>query len=289
MGWYLYSSSSKPKAVKGGIKAQNKRGAFAKTWWGKQWIDTLESFPVGSRLVRGKSYARSGQVTDLVITAKGVSAKVQGSRSTPYKVSIKLNPYSKMQQDILTAKLAAKPLSIAQLLSSEMPESMVQVCNTLKIPLFPVKYNDLQSTCSCPDYSNPCKHIAAVIYLMAEAFDRDPFLLFTLRGMDKNAFLKAIGNRQQGNKLKKELNEPVAPPEVLPSDHTFWGTILTTEHSITHALPKVHASIIKRLGTIPFWRSDNNFINAMEAAYSKASLSAENRIRNPRDENESAC
>jgi len=76
-----------------------------------------------------------------------------------------------------------------------MPESIEQVCKTAKVPLFPVKYHDLETTCTCPDYSNPCKHIAAVIYLMAEAFDRDPFLLFTLRGIDKNAFIKAIGNK----------------------------------------------------------------------------------------------
>jgi len=285
--WYTHYSSI-PKAAKGGIKAQNKRGALASTWWGKQWIKTLESFPIGARLARGKSYARSGQVTDLVITSKGVSAKVQGSRSLPYSIKIQLNHYSTIEQATLTAKLAAKPIYIAQLLSSEMPESIEQVCKTAKVPLFPVKYHDLETTCTCPDYSNPCKHIAAVIYLMAEAFDRDPFLLFTLRGIDKNAFIKAIGNKPQGKKVKMEHGEPLVPPEPLPSDHSFWGMTTGAEHTIDHALPKVHASMIKRLGPIPFWRSSRNFISSMEFAYIQATLSAENFIGHSREEKESA-
>ena len=284
--WYTHYSSL-PKKVTGGIRAQNKRGALASTWWGKQWIDTLESFPIGARLARGKSYARSGQVTDLVITSKGVSAKVQGSRSQPYTIKIKLNHYATIQKEALTAKLAAKPLYIAQLLSNEMPESIEQVCKTAKVPLFPEKYYDLETKCTCPDDSNPCKHIAAVIYLMSEAFDRDPFLLFTLRGIDKNAFLKAIG-KPQGQKGNKERKEPIAPPEPLPFDHTFWGTTPATEHLIAHALPKVHASIIKRLGPIPLWRSSNNFISLMEFTYIQATLLAENLISHPREEKESA-
>lgn len=196
--WYKRPTSSAPRAVAGGIKAQNKRGAFGQTWWGKEWITTLENFDIGERITRGKSYARKGQVTDLVITAKkGVAAKVQGSRVRPYKVSITLTPYSKEQKELLAQKLTSKPIYIAQLLSGEMPENLARVFKTAGLALFPAKYNDLTTTCSCPDYSNPCKHIAAVVYLMAEAFDQDPFLLFTLRGIDKEEFLRKIGYKRQ--------------------------------------------------------------------------------------------
>ena len=273
--WHLRYIPTKPKAAKGGIKTQTKRGALAKTWWGKHWIETLESFPVGSRLARGKTYARSGQVTDLAMTSKGVSAKVQGSRSKPYTVTIKLNPYSKIQLETLTAKLSAKPLFIAQLLNNEMPESIEQECKTAKIPLFPEKYNDLQTRCSCPDYSNPCKHIAAVFYLMAEAFDQDPFLLFTLRGIDKEEFLKKIGYKRQA----AGGDEPQALPEPLPSDHgTFWGYKPLPDPLFTHTSPVVHASMAKRLGAIPYWRSSKNFISIMETTYARASLFAEKMI-----------
>ncbi len=274
--WYKRATSSAPKAVTGGIRAQNKKGAFGLTWWGKQWITTLEHFNIGERITRGKSYARKGQVTDLVITAKkGVVAKVQGSRVRPYKVSITLAPYTKGEKELFTQKLTSKHIYIAQLLSGEMPENLERVLKTAGLSLFPGKYYDLTTTCSCPDYSNPCKHIAAVFYLMAEAFDQDPFLLFTLRGIDKEDFLKKIGYKRQS----AEGDEAPALPEPLPYDHgTFWGYTPLPDPPFIHTSPTIHASMAKRLGPIPYWRSSQNFIGTIEATYARASLFAEKVI-----------
>ncbi len=274
--WYKRATSSAPKSVTGGIKAQNKRGAFGQTWWGKLWITTLENFDIGERVTRGKSYARKGQVTDLVITAKkGVSAKVQGSRVRPYKVAITLAPYTKEQKELLAKKLTSKQIYIAQLLSGEMPENLERLFKTAGLSLFPGKYNDLTTTCSCPDYSNPCKHIAAVFYLMAEAFDQDPFLLFTLRGIEKEAFLKKIGYKRQS----AGGNQPPPIPEPLPSEHgTFWGYTPSPDPAFIHTSPTVHASMVKRLGSIPYWRSSQNFMSTMETTYAHASLFAEKII-----------
>ncbi len=259
----------------GGIKAQNKRGAFGQTWWGKQWITTLESFDISEKITRGKSYARKGQVTDLVITAKkGVAAKVQGSRVRPYKVSITLTPYTKDQKELLAHKLTAKPIYIAQLLSGEMPENLGRILKDAGISLFPVKYYDLTTTCSCPDYSNPCKHIAAVFYLMAESFDQDPFLLFTLRGVEKKKFLQKIGYKRQSSD-----EEELAIPEPLPSQHgAFWGYTPLPEPSFSHTSPAVNAAMVKRLGSISYWRSTNNFISTMEETYARVSLLGETLI-----------
>ena len=41
--------------------------------------------------------------------------------------------------------------------------------------------------CSCPDSEVPCKHLAATFYLLAEAFDEDPFLILRWRGRDREA------------------------------------------------------------------------------------------------------
>jgi uncharacterized Zn finger protein len=274
--WYKKPASSAPRAVAGGIKAQNKRGAFGQKWWGKQWITTLESFDIGERVTRGKSYARKGQVTDLVITAKkGVAAKVQGSRVRPYKVFITLTPYSKAQKELLAQKLTSKPIYIAQLLSGEMPENLERVLKIAGLSLFPGKYNDLTTTCSCPDYSNPCKHIAAVFYLMAEAFDQDPFLLFTLRGIEKEEFLKNIGYKRQ-TAIGDELP---AIPEPLPTEHgAFWQYSPSPDPVCIHKTPAGNATMVKRLGSIPYWRSSKNFMSAMETTYSQTSLLAEKLI-----------
>ena len=87
-----YYPPSRPREAKGGIKAQSKRGAFASSWWGQRWIATLESFPIGARLGRGRSYARKGQVISLEIDKGRVTAEVQGSRTRPYAVSITMKP-----------------------------------------------------------------------------------------------------------------------------------------------------------------------------------------------------
>ncbi|WP_243466631.1 SWIM zinc finger family protein [Methanosarcina mazei] len=88
---YGYYEPIKPIEVKGGIKAKSKRGSFVQSWWAKRWIKTLESFNLGARLSRGKSYARKGQVTSIKIETGLVRAKVQGSDPRPYSVTIKEN------------------------------------------------------------------------------------------------------------------------------------------------------------------------------------------------------
>src|SRR5438874_12696749 len=94
--WYrdFYFKRSKPRAAKGGIKAQSKRGQFGATWWGKRWVEVLESFDIGARLQRGRSYARGGQVLSIDIDKGEVTAKVQGSMPKPYAVSIELKELS---------------------------------------------------------------------------------------------------------------------------------------------------------------------------------------------------
>ena len=88
-GYFWYEPTT-PRAVRGGIKAQTRRGGFVREWWGKRWIEVLESFQIGARLVRGRSYARRGQVADLDIRKGEIRARVQGSRSEAYQVTIRL-------------------------------------------------------------------------------------------------------------------------------------------------------------------------------------------------------
>ncbi len=259
------------KEVKGGIKAQSKRGAFAQKWWGKRWTDTLESFNIGARLSRGRSYARRGQVISLNIGKGVVTAKVQGSRSAPYKVSIGLAAFTQKQWKKVMEALMEEPIFAARLLGNEMPEDIESVFHNAGLDLFPKRHNDLITDCSCPDWSNPCKHIAAVYYLLAEHFDTDPFLLFTLRGMEHDEFLEEL--RTSGAVLAAESAGPEFEPAPLQVDpEAFWGTAGKTGVSILpSAVPSLHASIPKRLGGVPFWRSETPFQEAMEALYRNTS------------------
>ncbi|MFP4482400.1 MAG: SWIM zinc finger family protein, partial [Thermovirgaceae bacterium] len=152
---------SEPKQVQGGIKAQNRKGAFAKTWWGKRWIEVLKNFEIGKRLVRGKRYARKGQVVNLDVTKSRVKAKVQGARVKPYDILIENDTIpDKQWQQVITA-LSGQPRFVSSLLSGEMPQNIEEVFNRAGLSLFPGE-EELRFGCSCPDSSSPCKHIAAV-------------------------------------------------------------------------------------------------------------------------------
>jgi len=180
---YGHFPPSRPREAKGGIRAHSKRGAFGESWWARRWISVLEDFDLGARLGRGRSYARRGQVLDVVIERGLVEARVQGSRLAPYKVSIKVKTISGAQWKRASAALAREARFAAKLLAFEMPEDVEKAFEGAGLSLFPERRKDLTTECSCPDWSNPCKHVAAVYYLLGEEFDRDPFLLFRLRGL----------------------------------------------------------------------------------------------------------
>ncbi|MDP9866774.1 MULTISPECIES: SWIM zinc finger family protein [Streptosporangium] len=187
-GWSEYS---RPIRVEGGIRARSRRGSIGERWWSRRFIDILERVCDRGRLSRGRSYARSGQVLDLELTSGRVTARVQGSRTTPYKVRIEIAAYDAEQWQALTGALAAQALYRAKLLAGEMPPEIEDVFHRCGLPLFPDRH-DLGMDCSCPDWGFPCKHLSAALYVLAEAFDDDPFLVLAWRGMGKDALLGAL-------------------------------------------------------------------------------------------------
>lgn len=293
---YGYYEPIKPIEVKGGIKAKSKRGSFVQSWWAKRWIKTLESFNLGARLSRGKSYARKGQVTSIKIETGLVRAKVQGSDPRPYSVTIKVRTLTGSEWDLLAEKLALKPIFAAKLLAGEMPEDIDSAFKEIGLSLFPETLDDLETDCSCPDWSNPCKHIAAVYYLLGEEFDRDPFLIFKLRGVDMDDFMSILGkgfvpetadrvaeaealiertDDKTGTVLEAEIS-PVSPEPLPLNPEAFWGRFpeSTGEEkspSFEAHIPQVQASFPKRLGKFPFWRGEEDLLEVLEEIYKEAS------------------
>jgi uncharacterized Zn finger protein len=189
--WHEYESSG-PIAVEGGIKARSKRGAIGERWWSRRFIAVLESYGIGSRLQRGRSYARRGQVMEFTLGTGRVTARVQGSRPQPYKVSITVLPLTTAQWREVERRLASQALFRAKLLAGEMPGEIEQVFADCGTPLFPRSAADLDMHCSCPDWEVPCKHLAAVCYVLAEAFDDDPFAMLAWRGRNRDTLLAAL-------------------------------------------------------------------------------------------------
>ncbi|MEI8182883.1 MAG: SWIM zinc finger family protein [Desulfomonile sp.] len=276
-----YYTPAAPREVKGGIKAQTKRGGFGQSWWAKRWIAVLESFNIGARLGRGRSYARRGQVVSIAIAKGSVTAAVQGTRAKPYGVAITVNSLSGPEWNKILKALSEQVIFAAKLLAGEMPDNIEDVFKEQKISLFPQKLKDLQTNCSCPDWSNPCKHIAAVYYLIGEEFDRDPFLIFKLRGMNRDELVRGLGAVNGDRTVKKQPDSrkqdpelaSKQPPEPLPADpELFWRSPvrdLIEEHAVS--IPHIHAALVKRLGSFPLWRGREHFVESLERVYSAAS------------------
>jgi uncharacterized Zn finger protein len=188
--WEDLNKYGRPKRVDGGIRAQSTRGEIGESWWSKRFITVLESFPnLGGRLVRGRSYARAGQVLSLTIEPGTVHARVQGSVDPPYRVQIGLSIYDGPTWTAIEQAMAAQALFLARLLAGEMPQQIEEAFTAARAPLFPTRSQDLRMSCSCPDATVPCKHIAATFYLVAEAFDADPFQILHWRGRDRATLL----------------------------------------------------------------------------------------------------
>jgi uncharacterized Zn finger protein len=273
---YPYFKSSIPREAKGGIKAQSKRGTFGESWWARRWIAVLESFNIGARLGRGRSYARRGQVLSIEIDKGKVSGKVQGSRPKPYDVKLQVKTLSASDWQKLAKVLSRQAIFSAKLLMGEMPLDIEKAFKEAGLSLFPEKLKDLKTACSCPDWSNPCKHIAAVYYLLAEEFDRDPFLIFKLRGMNREdliAMLKKPGKKTTLRKAKPKQGSPEVNEKTLTSDISkFWnGEAISDDIFGEVRIPPIPAALPKRLGSFPFWRGEERFLDTMESIYAKAS------------------
>ena len=202
-----YFEAAKPIQVDGGIAVRAKRGKIGEQWWSRTFVDILERTCDPGRLARGRAYARKGQVIDFELTPGRVTGRVQGSRPQPYRVTIGIPAYDEQQWTRILAALGAQALYRAALLAGEIPHELVELFDELGLPLFP---SALDMTCSCPDWGTPCKHVSAVLYVLAEAFDDDPFLVLAWRGRGREELLSAL----RGLPEPVETIDPLAVEEV---------------------------------------------------------------------------
>ena len=264
-----------PIQRKDGIKARSQRGQFVTNWWAQRWISSLERVVNSGRLNRGRTYARAGQVLSLDEVGGVVKARVQGTRPQPYKVTIKLKPLSDRQWDRVIDALSGQALFAAQLLAGEMPQEIDAVFAAAGSSLFPVSEGELETECSCPDWANPCKHVAATHYILAEQLDEDPFLLFRLRGRTQEQVMAALRARRSDTPRAAAEPAPVAisrsaAPLDADMDH-FWRMgggsegAETAPIQVTIKPPATPLPLLKRLGQPPFL--DENIEQVLGPAY----------------------
>ena len=267
---------------------------FSRTWWGQKFIDALESFTDSGRLSRGRSYARGSKVKSFEIKDGIVTAKVRGSvnpyfgvyKEPLYTTVVEIQPISAAKWAAAIALIASKASYISKLLLNEMPDTIEDAFLTLKLNLLPRKRSEFKTSCSCPDYGDPCKHVAGVCYLLAAEFDRDPFLMFELRGLSKTALQAELAKSPLGIALSAELSTQATSSAPIESYYTTPQAIaLPSQTSLKEfwqspkrfsALPEpstqitVPAILIKKQGDAPsFWGKDTSFIGTMEELYER--------------------
>jgi uncharacterized Zn finger protein len=270
-----YFPPSIPLPARGGIRARSRKGDFAASWWGRRWITVLESFDLRSRLTRGRSYARRGQVLHLEIAKGNVTATVQGSRPNPYAVTIGLKEIAATQRHKVAKAIAANMAIAAKLMAGELPVEVEACFSRAGAPLFPARARDLTTSCSCPDFSNPCKHIAAVYYLLAEEFDRDPFLLFRLRGVGRDELTALLGEAASKTRRTARVETmtraaPASQPLAADPERFWRGRPLHDELYGGVQISDDAAPLARRLGNFPFWRGEIDFLESISSLSSRA-------------------
>ncbi|HEY8148692.1 MAG TPA: SWIM zinc finger family protein [Vicinamibacteria bacterium] len=273
--WWRDPEASGPREARGGIKAHSRRGSFGQSWWARRWLDVLERLELGGRLTRGRSYARRGQVLDIAIEEGRVKASVQGSRPDPYTVTVKIALLSAPAWRSVAQSLRQEARFVAKLLASEMPEDVEEAFKRAGVALFPARRAELVTECSCPDWSNPCKHIAAVYYLLGEEFDRDPFLIFQLRGLSRAEMVALLRSPRSEHAARPRLSTASAiPAEPLPADPAaFWsGGEIPPAPEVR--VPDTTAALLRRLGPFSFWRGKRPMTAELDPLYGRAAARA---------------
>ncbi len=276
---------------------------FSRTWWGDRFLKALEEFTSESRLQRGRSYARGGKVLSFEIEQNHIIAQVQGSinpyfgvYTVPiYNITIEITPIAKKIWKEVIDKLSSQASIVSRMLLNEVPENIEDSFSELGIHLLPHSKKDLKTRCSCPDYANPCKHIAGVYYLVASQLDHHPFLLFELRGLSKTELQAKLADSPLGKALSSELNAKEIPIETAtslftrvetqtvvqkPTAREFWlGTKRLPQTIEVPTASGVSAILMKKQGDFPaFWQKDNSFIAVMEELYARVKTKNQNLL-----------
>jgi uncharacterized Zn finger protein len=257
------------------LMARGKKDEFGSSWWAKKWNNALASYGWSNRLQRGRSYARTGHVLEISLEPGLVEAKVSGSRPRPYKVKIEIDKLTPQEWESILEKMAEKAIFLAKLLTGEMPENIEEAFALAGTPLFPTSSRSINTNCSCPDYANPCKHIAAVYYILGQEFDKDPFMIFRLRGMEKDKLMEALRKARGGDtgneKINEDMDDTINIKQLQEEMKSFKGlddAVINMAFSYTP--PKVPYSVIKRLGVLPIFKDKEDFEKIMTLYYDKA-------------------
>ena len=250
-----------------------KRRKYGNTWWGNAWIEALEKID-SNRLARGRTYANVGRVLDLEISATKAFATVKGRYRDAYHIEIKLKKFTEQQKNKIIQIIASYPSLGIELGIGKLPADLLMLAEKEDIKILPVSWNDIEADCSCPDWANPCKHLAATYYMLANEIDKDPFILLDLRNIERKD-LKGFGvtpeikvnnienikakfndiNPEQNNKkINNSFPELIIPTfdpikliQLLPDNPSFY-----TAGNFKDTIKEIYNAILHKNDIFPF-------------------------------------
>ena len=233
---------------------------YGQTWWGAQWLNSLSQIDYDNRLPRGRSYANKGAVIKIEIQHGNIHAKVKGSRPRPYDVAIKVPSMPSQQIKTLLDAVALDPVIISKMLNRELDPAVLEHAKTLKVAIFPTRWTDLSMSCSCPDWAVPCKHLAAVIYLISREIDGNPFIVFSLKGVDLTQELAArhISIEREAKATLPTVEDLLDPPH---HDESLVQNMFNLDYSALDysLLPNLAASLVSVLPANPTFFQPGDF------------------------------
>ncbi|MCL1079266.1 hypothetical protein D5R81_18555 [Parashewanella spongiae] len=274
-----------------------------KTWWGLAFIDSLTQFIDSGRLQRGRAYRTDHRMLAFDLNKNTIKATIRGNinpyfgvtKEPKYIVTLSLKSIEKKRWTEIISQICQNPGWISKLMLNEIPANIEQAFGANSF--LPTSFNDVTAKCSCPDYANPCKHIAGVYYRLADILDYDPMLLFQLKGLTTKELQTALKKTELGQLFSEHLDTQVnteiytskfkyspfiAKKEVnsntnktsnsaLKSNHTvktFWHMTDWPAKELEVEQQTISAPLIKKQGDYPaFWHRNNSFVAAMEEIY----------------------
>ena len=241
---------------------------FGRTWWGKLWLNSFIGIDFQNRIPRGRLYANPTRVRSLEIKGTTVTAPVKGRRKHPYRVKVSLRPFTKTERSQILKAVNSNPFVLGDLLNGQLPADIHDLANERGINLLPKDWKSLNGTCSCPDWAVPCKHLAAVIYLLANEIDKNPFLIFRLHGMDLLAEVKKRSHFDREQPDRSDAVEQVPPSETPPTSIKSPLPLLDLDLS---AIPDLGERLFTLLQDRPLFH-ENDFREILKTQYARTSL-----------------
>lgn len=259
--------SSHPIRVAGGLTLRSKRGEIAQTWWSRRFIEVLESFGMGSRLDRGRAYARTGQVISMSLSTSLVVALIVGTRPEPYRARIGVKKFDDEEWRRIERALAGQAIFTAKLLAGEMPPEIEGVFTELGLTLFPETMREMSMDCTCPDWQAPCKHLAATCYLLAESFDTDPFEIFAWRGRDREDLLANLRALRGSLQVRERRVETAVVPLEDCLDH-YWEQPSAPAAPVPDLVVTQHPdALLDQLDPLPLTVRKRKVVDLLRPAY----------------------